>query len=276
MQITPDEWSAGALTPDSLHRALRTFREAGYVALEDAFDLGFLREVRAEYETMLHAHLEGRGGLDALEGKTFGKNHVGFHPPLVAPLADSRIVAHPIAVQLMRELLGPDLQCGFYNTNTAMPGSGIQPVHRDTTPLFGVSFPVPHPVSTLVLNVPLCDFDLENGSTEVWPGSHLLVDLRPEDGKDLEARAADLPSARTNLKLGSLVLRDMRMFHRGMPNRSDSPRTMLALVYSRGFIRTDTMAVPHATWETWDETARRIFRHNRVTEEAGATNIFTT
>jgi ectoine hydroxylase-related dioxygenase (phytanoyl-CoA dioxygenase family) len=266
VKITPEERAAGELSPERLRAAVRTFKDVGYVVLEDLYDVGFLRDVRAEYDVLLERYLAGRGGLDAMEGKTFGKNHVGFHPVLVPPMSDERIVAHPVAAQVMAALLGKEFQCGFYNTNTAMPGSGIQPVHRDTEPLFGAEMSVPHPVTALVVNIPLCDFTLENGSTEVWPGSHLIVDPSPEDAKDLDARAKDLRSERTNLSLGSLVLRDLRMWHRGMPNNADYPRTMIALVYSRGFIRTGTLEIPRSTWEGWGETARHIFRNNRVTD----------
>jgi ectoine hydroxylase-related dioxygenase (phytanoyl-CoA dioxygenase family) len=272
VNITPEERAAGELSPERLRAAIRTFQDVGYVVLQDMYDPEFLQEVRAGYEAMLDEYLAGRGGLDALEGKTFGKNHIGFHPPLVPPVSDERIVAHPVAVQLMSVLLGKDFQCGFYNTNTAMPGSGIQPVHKDTLPLFGAEMNVPHPVHVLVVNVPLCDFTLENGSTEVWPGSHLIIETDPEDWKRLEERARNLRSERTNLTLGSLVLRDMRMWHRGMPNHADYPRAMAALVYSRGFLRTGTLEIPRATWEGWGEAARHIFRHNRLVDEPSATN----
>ena len=32
------------------------------------------------------------------------------------------------------------------------------------------------PVTRIVVNIPLIDFTLENGCTEIWPGSHLIVD----------------------------------------------------------------------------------------------------
>jgi ectoine hydroxylase-related dioxygenase (phytanoyl-CoA dioxygenase family) len=270
MKISPKELSAGALAAESLRLALRTFRDAGYVVLEDAYDLKFLRKVREAYEAELEAYLRKQGGLEKMEGRTFGKNHIGYFPRIVPPMSDPLLVAHPIAVQLMDALLGEHFQCGFYNTNTAMPGSGIQPIHRDSPSMFGTEMAVPHPVTSLVLNIPLCDFSVENGSTEIWPGSHLIVDTDPGDKDRLIERAETLASTRANLKLGSFALRDLRLWHRGMPNRAASPRTMIALVYERGYFRTGTLRIPRATWEGWDERTRRIFRHNEVIEEAEA------
>src|SRR5438105_1943011 len=101
MPLTAEKTVAKALSPERLQQALRTFRDVGFVAIEDAFDLAFLEEYRVAYEAALDRYLDSRGGLDAMDGKTFGKNHVGFFPPLVPPFSDERIVAHPMAVQMM-------------------------------------------------------------------------------------------------------------------------------------------------------------------------------
>jgi hypothetical protein len=272
MQITDTERAEGKLTPENLRLAALTFNEVGYVEIEDVFNLVYLDMIRDAYESQLRSFLEGRGGLDGLEGKTFGKNHLSFHPPILFPLADERIAAHPLAVQLTTELMGENFHCGFYNTNTAMPGSGMQPIHQDTRTLFGAALGVPHPVVSLVVNIPLCDFTIENGSTEVWPGTHRFVDGATEDGRTLEERASLLPSARTNFKAGSLVLRDMLMWHRGMPNRADHPRTMIALIWERSFKRPYTMEIPRSTWDAWSEGTRNIYRHNRIVDVPSPTN----
>ncbi len=268
MKLTNYELELGALPPDRAAEALRTFKDTGLLLLENAYSKAFIAEVRAAYDRELELHLQSLGGLEALEGKTFGKNHIGFFPPMVAPLADVRIAAHPIVVQLLTALLGGDLQCSFYHTNTACPGSEMQPIHRDTQPLFGTELGVPHPVTAIVLNIPLCDFTEENGSTEVWPGTHLIVDETPEQAKMLEARAAHLPSLRLNCSVGSLLLRDLRCWHRGMPNRAGYPRTMTAIVYERGWLSIKLTRIPQSTWDSWPESARHIFRKNLVVPDA--------
>ncbi|WP_309719647.1 hypothetical protein, partial [Armatimonas sp.] len=55
--------------------------------------------------------------------------------------------------------------------------------------------------------------------------------------------------------------------HRGMPNDADYPRTMYAIVYERGFLRTPVITIPKNTWESWSEDAKHIFRHNQVVED---------
>lgn len=268
MLLTALEKKRGLLSENRLAIALRTFRDSGLLIIENAYDADFIKEVRDASDKELERYLESKGGIEALEGKTFGKNHIGFFPPLFPPLAASVIVAHPVAVQIMARLLGDDLTCSFYHTNTAYPGSGIQPIHRDGGQLFETELNCAHPVISMVLNIPLCDFTVENGSTEVWPGTHLIVDQNQKDAKGLEFRAKAFNSTRFNLPLGSLALRDLRVWHRGMPNNADYPRTMLAIVYKRGWLATKTVTIPKSTWESWPEQARSIFRNNTVVEDA--------
>ncbi|KAK0923154.1 hypothetical protein LTR91_005422 [Friedmanniomyces endolithicus] len=92
-------------------------------------------------------------------------------------------------------------------------------------------------------NIPLCDMSVENGSTELWIGSHKdsnidqhctfaggetgLV-IKPEL---LEERRQHSPPIQPSTKKGSLIIRDIRLWHAGMPNRTNIPRIMLAFVY---------------------------------------------
>jgi ectoine hydroxylase-related dioxygenase (phytanoyl-CoA dioxygenase family) len=269
MQLTPDEAKAGRLTDENVQRALRTLRETGLVVIENVLDPAWLADFRRAYDERLEDHIAAQGGMDALNKKSFGKNHLGMHLPMIRPFSDPQVVANPIAVQVMAGALGEDLRCSFYHTNTAYPGSGVQPVHRDYGPLFGTELSVATPVTHVVVNIPLTDFTVENGSTEVWPGTHLIVDRNADDGgaENLLARAEGLPSIRTNIPAGSVVIRDLRLWHRGMPNNAQHSRTMLALVYSRGWKAVAKLLdIPRATWESWPKTAREIFRHNHIVE----------
>ena len=265
MKTAPDQ-DKPEVAPAEADLAARTLREAGLVVLDDVVPLDFVAGLRADYEVRLEKQIADRGGLAALDGKTFGKNQFGMHLPLVSPWSDERIVAHPRVVTVLERAIGADFVCSFYHSNTAYPGSQTQPIHRDTGHLFGPhEMSVPTPATHIVLNVPLVDFTAENGSTEVWPGSHLVVDRSPEERKEAAARAAALPSIRANVRAGSIVLRDLRLWHRGMPNQEGYARPMLAIVYARGWlVQEPPLAVPQSTWDGWNERTQRIFRRNKI------------
>jgi ectoine hydroxylase-related dioxygenase (phytanoyl-CoA dioxygenase family) len=268
VRATDEERAAGALAEEKVAEAVRRFEDTGLVVLDNLYTPNEIAVARAEYDVQLADYLAGCGGLDALGGKTFGKNHIGFFPRLTPPIAAESLAAHPIAVQVASKVLGDDFTCSFYHTNTACPGSGFQPVHRDSLPLFNGEMPTPHPTVSLVINIPLCDFTEENGSTEYWVGSHLITDKRPEDSKLWEARAQALPAIRMNLPLGSLALRDLRAWHRGMPNNADYARTMFALIYQRSWLGSVPMQIPQSVWDGWSERTRRVYRKNTIVPEA--------
>ena len=74
---------------------------------------------------------------------------------------------------------------------------------------------------------PMVDLTVDNGPTEFVPGSHIK-------GREYSATAAPERSTRTPLaKAGDCVIFDYRLWHRGLPNRSDSDRPVLYLVVSR-------------------------------------------
>lgn len=90
----------------------------------------------------------------------------------------------------------------------------------------------------MALNINLVDTTPENGSTEIWLGTPRIseyddivpgvIGIKPEK---LEARRKIRPPCYPTIKRGSVVLRDIRTWHAGMPNHTDQTRIMLAFGY---------------------------------------------
>ncbi|KAK4965563.1 hypothetical protein LTR42_012319 [Elasticomyces elasticus] len=106
------------------------------------------------------------------------------------------------------------------------------------------NFGKPHPLwpFAYAFNIPLCDTSVENGSTEIWIASHRDSNIDQhsavgggESGLTikqdlLDERRQHSPPVQPTTKKGSLIIRDIRLWHAGMPNRTDKPRIMLAFV----------------------------------------------
>lgn len=109
-----------------------------------------------------------------------------------------------------------------------------QPTHSDA------DFAHPNHPFALVVNVPLIAMTPENGSTEVWLGSHNGTGVHHQEGAHgerasgriqldlLEARRKISPPIQPIIPKGSIIVRDLRLWHGGMPNNSDDIRVMLA------------------------------------------------
>ena len=100
----------------------------------------------------------------------------------------------------------------------------------------------PMPAHYLIVNVALADVTEENGSIELWPGSHLTMsntlgeDIKV-DPEFVKSRRQTDPPVRGNTAKGSVLIRDNRLWHRGTPNRSTDPRFMIALIHSTAFMQ---------------------------------------
>jgi ectoine hydroxylase-related dioxygenase (phytanoyl-CoA dioxygenase family) len=94
----------------------------------------------------------------------------------------------------------------------------------------------------ITVNFYLIDVGPENGATEWWVGTHHfgVKDVREKTGpvepyirKDaLEARGKICPPVRPFVPKGSVVIRDLRIWHGAYPNPTGIPRIMLGWVRS--------------------------------------------
>ncbi|MDE0637905.1 MAG: phytanoyl-CoA dioxygenase family protein [Candidatus Poribacteria bacterium] len=255
LEISAEERAESKPTPESIDAATRLLRETGLVVIESVLPRDWIEEVNTAMEAVLD-----------MEEDT----HNGEHPMLKMPFMDARIIDNPFAMPIMKAVMGEKIFAYLpYGCNATTPGNEIQWIHRDSGQLFP-ELPFALPVSTIVVNIPLVDFTIENGATEVWPGSHLIIDDEavrntPYNVCD-EVRAAQMPSFQLVMPAGSVVVRDMRCWHRAMPNRTQTRRPMLALVYFRRFHHSPdapnifNAKVPEDIWTNMSENTQEVYR----------------
>ncbi|WRT67707.1 uncharacterized protein IL334_004679 [Kwoniella shivajii] len=145
-----------------------------------------------------------------------------------------QIYANKLASAVLSNVLGPQPELHYIRSNTLLGNtSSRQKVHKDVRGRH-----LSHAYA-IAMNVCLIDVTPENGSTELWLGTHNsspwtdheAMNLGFVRGDKLEERRQVRPPVYGSVKKGSLILRDMRMWHAGMPNHTPETRVMLALVY---------------------------------------------
>ncbi len=160
-----------------------------------------------------------------------------------APYVKTDLVANPVIESIVAGVLGEGAWLGFYNGNVNCPGSTYQHLHmdrpfswqtREEAAQAGHSWPPP--TTSLGCSVALEEITLENGATEIYPGTHLATevinlqkDSRLQDHPDLLEKWG--PPGYMVIPAGGAVIRDPRMWHRGVPNPSGRPRAMIAVTY---------------------------------------------
>jgi Phytanoyl-CoA dioxygenase (PhyH) len=107
----------------------------------------------------------------------------------------------------------PNIGC-----NLNLPNSSPQNPHADG--YAASAFPI--------VNVAPIDTDLTNGAMEVTPGTHL------REYKYWQYALSGKPAIRVCMKAGDVIIRSSVLWHRGMPNKSNAVRPMLAFTWEDG------------------------------------------
>jgi len=251
----PGTSTAGmALSDEQVQFMTDQIRVNGYTIVEDALPLELIDRLRERFDVLLDERRRA-------DPPNRGANRYQMFLPFEPPFADTMVYEHPAVMQIVERLMGPDCICTYLASDTPLPGADYQQVHSDTRLLFPETT-LSLPCYGLVANVPLVDATEENGSMEVWPGGTHLMPGRI----DLKLHAPHLQSIRLAIRAGSILVRDLRMWHRGTPNRSTRSRPNLALVYTRPWYRFEQrpILIARSAYDALPERTRAMFRFNTI------------
>ena len=285
--VTAAETAAGALDPPKLERLRRAFEADGVVVLCDVIPHPVLDHIAtqldfaaAHYVATDKGHERGAQGGFPRDGSRPGLqicSGIARQAPWVCP----ELVANPIIEQVAQAVLGLDSEIfiRYFNCNSSCPGSGAQMIHQDAGHAWqteeaaaaaGEVFP--HRATRIFVNFGVDAMTPENGSTQLWPGTHLLpqtADPRwPEGGWYHEAeldtqrgtwqgneffdypgfttlvdeQRRRRPPVQLSVPKGGVAIRDNRCWHAGRPNHTPWPRHMFGLGYMRYLVEGDPFA----------------------------------
>lgn len=229
--MTLEEKESGQMRADHLQAAVRALEEDGIVVLKNVAD-------RSHLETLRERMLADLEAILAREDApyNFTTSNVQQDPPPLLPYLFKDVLFNEMAIAVTHALLGDGVKNSYYSGNTALPSEKRQPVHPDVGQLWqGLEHPTP--AFGVVVNVPVVTMTPENGSTEVWPGSHKDTSFSIYQGsiripeETLEARRKVAPPVQPVVEQGDLLIRDIRLWHAGMPNRTQEPRPMIAMIH---------------------------------------------
>ena len=256
LELSAAEHHARKLKPDHLQRAVAALQEDGFVVFHGAIDPGHIETLR---ERML-ADVEKILSLADVPYQ-FNDGHLQQDPPPFPPYLFRDVLVNDLVVEVTRAVLGDGVKNAFYSGNTCLPNTTRQPLHVDAGQLWP-NLEAATPAYSLVVNVPVVDATPENGSTELWPRTHLDT-TRAIDDSDIKLPPAIEERLRDEhrplqptLPAGSVLIRDMRLWHRGMPNLTGQPRPMIAMIHWVRWWHTDKpLLFPRGTEELFADSA---------------------
>ncbi len=144
------------------------------------------------------------------------------------------LIGHPVALSLVRQLLGEHFMISNFTANIARPGSLSMAIHSDQ------AIVIPEPwENPWAINIIWCldDMTAANGGTLYLPASHNIRRLS-ELPNNMKAKMVPLEA-----KAGSIIAMDGRIWHTSGPNvTADQERALLFGYYTMDFIR------PQVNW----------------------------
>ena len=208
----------------SARQAIEDLEEYGIALLPELLTGDQLRKAR---NTVYAAPAD-----DAANGRTentflldYGAGNVRVWNLLNRGSVFGELVQHPLVLELLEEVLGPQALLSGFSANIVEPGSEGGALHADQG-----SYPTPWLVPQGLNFVWLLDdFTGDNGATEFVPGSHLREDCS-EPPQDM-ALPAIAPA-------GTVVACDGRIWHRTGSNRSEATRAAAFAWYVKPIYRT--------------------------------------
>ena len=221
------------------------FNDNGYLVVEDAITPEQLQALRADFAAWVEeskSHEDAWGEM--VNGKPrfdVEKGHSSENPALRrinAPHEVSEAYFNAMAdsgmVDMVADLIGPDVKLHHTKINSKLPGSATAVKWHQDFPF------TPHTNDDLITALLMVDeVTEENGPLEVWADTHKgEIHTLWHDGQftgavsdDVTKEALEKRTICTG-KAGSVCLMHTRLLHGSAPNNSDAPRTLYICVYS--------------------------------------------
>lgn len=247
---SPEEIAKGRFNDVNIKLFLSGMHRDGVVIIEDIIDPTHLDVINkfiaedTEKELQKGESLYHNFGVENIQqGAPLFPQHYFFDDVYL-----NELLFHAAALYL-----GPSPTWTMCTGNNALPNaSKRQPVHSDA---MGTFPPAPF---YAIANIYTVDATAANGSTEIWLGTHLFnseaqIPHRREGvtrirNEFVEERAKTRPGFQVAVKKGSVMFRDMRTWHAGMPKKSDTARYMIALGFAASWWHgTDRFTIPSKT-----------------------------
>lgn len=230
----------------------------GFCILPGHFPREKMQKWYEAFLPLLEAHIEREGEL-----QNRGAQRYYVTLPFDEPFADETTFVDADILAIVENLVGQDFTMVQLATDTPLLGSEYQDIHRDAPPLFP-EWGRETPSFQLAVNFPLVDVTEENGPFETTRGTHLLS--KEEGLRQIESGERKIESLL--MRAGDVMVRDVRGLHRGTPNKTDEPRPMCVIGYSRRWLFRPEVSIkiPRDVWQRLSPQARQMLRFNPIVE----------
>ncbi len=248
------------LSDYQLAEAVRDFHRDGFLLLKDLLPKEKLKLWAETFAPLLTEHLRTQA-----DPSFRGAQRYYITLPFRPPFADPEFFENETVLALVEKIVGTRFVMCQLASDTPLEGSDYQEIHSDALPLFPEE-EIETPSFQLAMNFALCDVTLNNGPTDITRGTHRI---KKEVGLQ-KIKSGEIRIEPLEMKLGDVLLRDVRGLHRGSPNRTDTARPMVVIGYSRSWLLRPEVSIqiPRLQFEKLSPRAKDFLRFNPVVESS--------
>jgi ectoine hydroxylase-related dioxygenase (phytanoyl-CoA dioxygenase family) len=246
-----------------LKDAANLYLKNGMLALRNAIKPELVESLNNEFFFKYQKYFENKDHEDAL--KTGNKRFM-VTVELAGPFNDTGFYAHDKIIPLIQYLLGRKAILNSVGAVIALPNAKLQHLHQDGTifdpydnPNFVRHVPLLPPFA-ITLVIPLVPLDHINGTTRIFPGTHLFPSSLATS-LDVDT----LPACEPHTLLGDCYLMDYRVFHQGLPNHSSQIRPIMYNIYTcpwyrdyQNFERQKRLVISESELDNVPENSRHL------------------
>ena len=239
------------------------FNRDSLVVLQEHFPREKLARWREAFQPLFEAQVERDR-----DNPNRGAQRFYVTLPFEGLFADPAIYEDPDVLAIVERVAGPEPVLCQLASDTPLKGSDFQAWHSDTPPLFPELGSNDTPSFQLAVNFALCDVGDDNGPFETTLGTHRMLKEAAMAG----LASGAVPQRRYKMKMGDVMIRDVRAVHRGTPNKTDEPRPMVVLGYSRRWLHRPEVhiRVPQSSWDALSPRGKQLLRFNPVVPDGQA------
>lgn len=237
------ESSGATIDPALVDADLAAVERDGCVVLPDLLTASQLEAIRLAVDPLLDRH--GRNGFE-------GRSTQRIYSVLNKTAACDVIADHPRVLALLDRMFMPNYLLSMLQVINILPGEQAQMLHTDDG-----FYPLPRPRAALGAATiwAIDDFTVDNGATDIVPGSHRWGDELPRDSDRV-------PVVMT---AGSCVFFPGTLWHGGGANRTDRPRLAVTAQYCEPWLRPQeafTLSMTGNTVRRVSEDIRRMLGYS--------------
>jgi ectoine hydroxylase-related dioxygenase (phytanoyl-CoA dioxygenase family) len=244
-----------------LNRLLKDFRRDGYLILKDVFEAAFIQNLHHDF---VHKYQHYFVEKDHEDAQGVGNKRFFVTVEVEGAFNTPRFYANPFILSIVKQLLDKNLIISDLTCVVSLPGAEKQHIHSDGTIFNGLPIASLLPPHAIGLLIPLIPFNQLNGVTRIWPGTH--GKRMPEESLEDNPDFVD-----PELDIGSCILMDYRLKHRGNANLSDQIRPLLYCNYgapwyfdSNNFKKQAHLMITDEEFEKVPEKYRAMFARRNM------------